>query len=562
MRFTISNKMITGFIVIALLLGLVSAFSHYYLQKVDDSYLDLVNRRTKILSNSKDMRSSTLQQMSSLRDYLLTQSQDGLNRYTQANANLTEQITATVNMVKRDTDKTDLNKLNTLNQQLKKSADQVATLAVTNKEAAVKLASSETILIGREMETLANQIAENQQKLVDEGSAENSLMVESVKRTVLIISVFSFILAIVIGYLISRIISKPIVFIANAAKQIASGDLTLKEIKVKNRDEVGELADSFNQMVTNLRSLILQVRTSAENVTASSEELTSSAHQTHIAAEQIATAIQEVAAGADKQVQSVTESVHAVNEMSASAQQISIHAQSVSFTTSEAAEKSLEGKQAIQKVIHQMNFIHQTIENLSGIIKGLSDRSQDIEEIVEIITGIAARTNILALNASIEAARAGEQGKGFAVVASEIRKLAEQSSHSSQQIANLISTIQQETHQAAQSMEAGSKEVNEGMLVVHIAGTSFEHIEQSVLKVVTQIQEVSAAAEQMSASTEQVGNSMNYISKIVEESTTEIRHVSASTEEQLASMEEVFSSASSMTEMSEQLQNQIVRFTL
>ncbi|WP_187274464.1 methyl-accepting chemotaxis protein [Paenibacillus sp. N3.4] len=560
MKLNIGMKIISGFLIIAILLGIVSLLSLYYLREIDDSYSDLIDRRERILSNSKDMRASTLQQMSSLRDFLLTQNKEGLDKLNQADNDLMELITSTSNLVRRDVDKNDLNKLKELEQQFKKGADQVISLIKVNKEAAIKLANSEVIPIGREIEDLSRKIAEAQQKLVDESSNNNTLMVESIKTTILIISILAFILAILIGLFVSRLISKPIVQIANSAKRIASGDLTLENMKVRSRDEVGELADSFNQMVINLRNLILQVSMSVEHVASSSEELTASAEQTNTATEQICSAIQEVASGTEKQIESMTESVQAVREMSAVAQKIAINAQNVSSTASEAADKSFEGNQAIQKVDIQMNFIHQTIKDLAEVIKGLGDRSQDIGEIVRMITDIASQTNLLALNASIEAARAGEQGRGFAVVANEIRKLAEQSSQSSQQIADLISTIQQETNTATQSMEAGIKEVNEGILVVNIAGTSFDHIEQSVHKVVTQIQEVAIAAQQMSASTEQADSSMNYIFNIVEESASGIQHISASTEEQLAAMEEVFSSASSLSKIAGELQNHIGRF--
>ncbi|OCT13436.1 hypothetical protein A8709_17670 [Paenibacillus pectinilyticus] len=560
MVFTIGRKLLSGFLAITLLLGLVSSISLYYLQKIDKSYSDLIDRRVLILSNSKDMRAITLQQMSSLRDYLLSQNKEGLDRFAQANANLSTLLQTTLDLVRRDVDKKDLQTLSELNQQFKAGSDQVIALMATNKDAALKLATSNVIPMGREMENLANAIAEGQQKLVNEGGASNTIMVDSIRRIVLIISIVAFVGAIVLAVIISKLISKPIVRVANSAKRIASGDLTLDKLNVKNRDEVGELAVSFNQMVINLRTLIHQVTTSTEHVAVSSEEMTASAQQTNVAAEQIASSIQQVVTGTDKQVQRVAETVQAVHDMSSNAEQIASHAQSVSASASDAADKSHEGNQAIQQVVAQMTFIQKTIEDLSGIITGLRQRSQDIGEIVGMITSIASQTNLLALNASIEAARAGEQGKGFAVVASEIRKLAEQSSLSSNQIANLIATIQNETEHAAQSMADGIKEVNEGMLVVHVAGTSFEHIEQSVQKVVTQIQEVAAAAEQMSANTEQIGYAMDYISQIVEESASGIQHVSASTEEQLASMEEVLSSSTSLSKMAENLQDQLLRF--
>ncbi|WP_239619031.1 methyl-accepting chemotaxis protein [Cohnella mopanensis] len=560
MRITIGKKMISAFLSIAVLFGVVSGLSLFYLKKIDDSYSDLINRRVQILSNTKDMRASTLQQMSSLRDFLLSQNKDGLDRIDESNKQLSNLISVTLKLVHRDADINQLQNLNELGLQFKKGADQVISLEGKNNEEATKLAASDVIPLGRQMEKLANEIADGQQKLVDEGGKENSLMVDSIRTTVMILSIILFLTALAIGYIISRLISKPIVHIANAAKRIASGDLTSEKMNVKSRDELGEMAESFNRMSQNLRDLILQVGMSAKNVAISSEELTASAEQTNLATLQISSTIQEVASGADNQVKSVNESVQAVNEMSEGAQQIAINAQSVSSSASEAADNSLEGNQAIEQVVNQMNFIHQTIEDLSEVINRLGERSQDIGEIVGFITDIASQTNLLALNASIEAARAGEQGRGFAVVASEIRKLAEQSTQSSQQIAELIASIQQETIAAAQSMEVGTKEVNEGIRVVSRAGTSFEHIQQSVHKVVTQIQEVAAAAQEMSASTEQVGSSMNYISTIVEESATGMQQVSAFTEEQIASAEEVFSSASSLSKMAEQLRDQIGKF--
>ncbi|MNO45752.1 Methyl-accepting chemotaxis protein McpA [compost metagenome] len=560
MRFTIGKKIISAFISIAVLFGIVSGLSLFYLKKIDDSNSDIISRGEQILSNSKDMRASTLQQMSSLRDFLLIQSNDGLDRLDESNKQLSELINATLRLVQRDVDKNQLQKLNEIGLQFKKGTDQVISLEGTNIEAAIKLASSDVIPLGREMEKLANEIADGQQKLVDEDIKENELMVDSVRTTVLIISIILFLTALTIGYFISRLISKPIVHISYAVKRIASGDLTLEKMDVKSRDEIGELADSFNQMVQNIRSLILLVGMSAKYVATSSEELTASAKGTNRVTQQISSTILEVASGADNQVKSVNESVQAVNEISEGTQQIAINAQSVSSSASQAADNSLKGNQAIQQVVDQMNFIHQTIEEISGVINRLGERSQDIGEITEFITNIASQTNLLALNASIEAARAGEQGRGFAIVASEIRKLAEQSTRSSQQIAKLIANIQQETIAAAQFMEVGTKEVNKGIRLVSKAGISFEHIQQSVHKVVTQIQEVAAASQEMSASTEQIGSSMKYISSIVEESALGMQQVSSFTEEQIASSEEVFTSASSLSKMADQLRDQIGKF--
>jgi len=560
MRLTIGKKLIGGFLMVSILLGIVSAVSIYYFYKIDKSYDDLISRREIILSNSKDIRSDTLQQMSSLRDYLLTQSEEGLERYNQANSNQAAVIDSTLGLVKREEDANNLQRLAALSEQFKTKSDEVFALIKTDKAAAVKLAASDVIPIGREMESLSKQIVDGQRTLVDTISKDTSVMADSVSQTVLILSVIAFVCAILIGLVASIHISRPVVRLANLAKRIAAGDLNSEAVKVKNRDEVGELAHSFNDMSANLRHLIFQIGTSAQQVAASSEELTASAEQTNKATEQINFAVQEVAAGTDNQVNSVTEGTQSVNELSIGAQQIADNAQSVSYLAAEAVDKSLSGSNAILTAVEQMNSIQETMNGLSSVIKGLGQHTEHIGQIVQFITDIASQTNLLALNASIEASRAGEHGRGFAVVASEIRKLAEQSTRSSHQITEYISTIQQETMTAVRSMESGTGEVAEGIRVVHVAGASFAEIQQAVQQVAAQIQDVAASAQQMSSSTEQVVDSMNYISGVAQETASGMKDVSAVTEEQFASMEEITASAASLSRMAEQLQETIGRF--
>lgn len=210
----------------------------------------------------------------------------------------------------------------------------------------------------------------------------------------------------------------------------------------------------------------------------------------------------------------------------------------------------------------QMQLIHSTVNEIAGIVKRLGDSSQEIGQIVQVITDIAQQTNLLSLNAAIEAARAGEQGRGFAVVADEVRKLAEESAKSAQQIEQLITTIQTESHTAVLSMEKGTKEVALGIEVVNEAGSSFVQISESVAQVASKIQEVQAYSQQMTASTEQAVYLIEQISKVAENSADGTQNVSAATEEQLAAVEQVSSSAESLARVAEKLQDQVRKFTL
>ncbi len=369
-----------------------------------------------------------------------------------------------------------------------------------------------------------------------------------------------FITAIAIGTILTLNITRPLIRISDSTRRVANGDLTVDELKLKNRDEIGDLARSFNQMVRNTHNLIHQVNVSAGQVVSYAEELTASAEQTGKAAEQIAKSIQEVAIGSENQANNADSSSKAINEMSAGIQQIAVHAGQVSHTSVGASDKAAEGNKAIQTAGKQIRSINETVHGLAVTIKALGERSNEIGQITGVITGIAAQTNLLALNAAIEAARAGEHGSGFAVVAHEVRKLAEQSAQSAEQIAELIAGIQDETKKAVYTMETVTREVTEGIGVVHTAGESFEVIQRSVEDVANQIEEVSSAVQQMSAGAEQVVQSIHLIAQAAEEAAATTQNVSALTEEQMASIEDITSSSHSLSGMAEELRMLIGKF--
>jgi methyl-accepting chemotaxis protein len=386
--------------------------------------------------------------------------------------------------------------------------------------------------------------------------------VTALNSNIAVIVVIVSALVIAIAFAVSLRITRPIKEVATVTKRISDGELTVEPLRIRTQDEIGQLSRAVNAMVENLRTIIQQVNASAENLAASAEELTVNAEHTSKATEQIATTIQEVAYGAERQVQSVEESVRAIQEVSSGVQQIAASAENAADSALRASQIAIDGNQTIQTVAQQMQSINETVNQIARIVKRLGDSSQEIGQIVQVITDIAEQTNLLSLNAAIEAARAGEQGRGFAVVANEVRKLAEQSAQSAQQIEQLILAIQQESDLAVQSMEKGTKEVALGIEVVNEAGKSFEQIQDSVTHTADQIQKVKDHSRQMTAGTEQVVQLVTQIAEVAENSAEGTQSVSAATEEQLASMEEVTSSASSLARIAEELQTHVKRFKI
>ncbi|WP_449537820.1 methyl-accepting chemotaxis protein [Ferdinandcohnia sp. Marseille-Q9671] len=378
--------------------------------------------------------------------------------------------------------------------------------------------------------------------------------------TFIVVAIFIFI-GLILAIIIVRSITKPLSILVDVTDKVSNGDLT-QTIQVKNNDELGKLGNSFNKMLLSLRELITHVGEKSELLAASSEQLSASSEQNSQATEQVANAITEVAAGTDEQLAMMKETNEVIIEMSKGIQQIKGNTQHVSETATEAMGVVSTGEKSIKQSIEQMQIINESVENLGTIVDTLGKRSDEINQIVNVISEIASQTNLLALNAAIEAARAGEHGKGFAVVADEVRKLAEQSAKSTDTIRELIGSIQNDTKLAVESMNKGTVETEKGIQVVNGAGESFRRIQQFVDHVTSQIQEVSASIEQMAVGAGQVVETVAQVDEISSRNTAQTQDVSAATEEQLASMQEIASSAASLSYMAEELQEAVKKFRL
>ncbi|REE67311.1 methyl-accepting chemotaxis protein [Paenibacillus taihuensis] len=359
------------------------------------------------------------------------------------------------------------------------------------------------------------------------------------KEFIILLCLVTLVVTMGIALLLSRSLSYPIKALTFAAEQLAKGDFTVGALTENREDELGDLARSFNHFVSRMRHLVTQTNHTVNLVATSSEELKLKLRSSGESTERAAMQMQELAIGSERQVGDLDTSRTTITEMSGGIQQIAASIQEVSYSATEASELSSEGTRAIESAVTQMEAIHSTVEELSSVIEGLGHRSSEIGNIVNVITDISTRTNLLSLNAAIEAARAGEQGRGFAIVASEVRKLAEQSANSAKQIGLIISGIQHETERAASTMEHSTREVREGMTVIHEAGHSFTRIHQAVTLVADSTQEVAAAVEELSAGSEQIVSAISSIADLSEASLTLTQDVVAASDEQLAATDEI-----------------------
>jgi methyl-accepting chemotaxis protein len=234
----------------------------------------------------------------------------------------------------------------------------------------------------------------------------------------------------------------------------------------------------------------------------------------------------------------------------------------VSDLAVDTALLAAEGGVIINQTVEQIERLEGHVAHAAESMRELNSHSSRIGEILAHIGEVAGQTNLLALNASIEAARAGEHGKGFAVVALEIRKLAERSKASSEEIAEILHAIGDRTQTLSATLDVSASEARESTSLANSSGESFKSILDAVGQVSSQVQEVSAASEQMSASSQQIAASLEELARIAQTSAGHSQQVAAASEEQLASVEEVAGAAEQLRTLASDLGVAVSRFTV
>ncbi len=422
-------------------------------------------------------------------------------------------------------------------------------------------------------------------------------------RVVLGVAALALLLGLVMSALLARAFSRPVVAAAAAAHRLAEGDLTAEELRVRSRDEVGQMAEAFNKMVRDLREMLHRVRVATQQVAGASETMMAAAEQTAHANAEISAAIREVARGASEQTasaeeaaevmeklrqvvdqiargaqtqaQGVNQALQIINEMTQAINQVAGLAQDVSEAAARSLKVAEEGGIAVRQTVDGMAEIKATAMQAAERVRELGGKSQQIGEIVAVINDIADQTNLLALNAAIEAARAGEHGKGFAVVAEEVRRLAERSARATGEIAELVESIQRGVEAAVSAMDAMTRKVESGAELAAGVGAALDHILQAMRQTNGHAQNISAAAEELAASTGEVVSAAANVAAITEQnsSATEemaafsarvaevVRNVAAVSHKTAQAAEEVSSSAEAVSTSAEEIRGNIAALT-
>jgi len=300
-------------------------------------------------------------------------------------------------------------------------------------------------------------------------------------------------------------------------EKFSKGDLTANIKIEKDGDDIAKLFNGFNLTVSNIKNMINQVREAVEATASASTQISSSA--------------EEMAAGAQEQSSQTSEVAAAMEEMSRTVVETASNATAAAEASREASEKAQEGGGKLVASKKGMENIVNSTDEVGKKITSLATKTEQIGAIAQVIDDIADQTNLLALNAAIEAARAGEHGRGFAVVADEVRKLAENTTKATKEIAETIKAIQLEAKEATSSTKEAQEAVKNGLQLNEEVGEVLSQILASVENVTMQINQVAAASEEQSATAEQVSTNIEAINNVANESATGVQQIASASED-------------------------------
>ena len=282
------------------------------------------------------------------------------------------------------------------------------------------------------------ELQQVQEENLADTRAELEKFEANTSKLLILLTIVAIIIGILISYFIGKSISNPIQKVTKGLEEISNGNLAVEPIIIKNKDEVGTMAKTFNKMSSDLQQIVSSVRDSSMQLAANAEELSASSEESLASSQMVAKSAEEQMVASEQQVKHMESSMNSMEGLKHGVSEIASSNDEMLQATDGVQTLVTKGSSVVSEVANQMETIHTTFTETTEIMKDMAKHSDEIQNITSLITDISEQTNLLALNAAIEAARAGEYGKGFAVVAEEVRKLAEQSKNSASEIESMV----------------------------------------------------------------------------------------------------------------------------
>ncbi len=416
---------------------------------------------------------------------------------------------------------------------------------------AIAVASVVTVSAGSY--SISAQLAEKM-----DGAAANQFLAALTTQTIVLGAVVNTGVG-AFAFFMARKITKPIIKATEIATRISQGDLMIS-VRSSSSDEIGRLLNVEGQMASNLKNILSEVRVAAESVSSNAQQIAASGNELNSSVQQIASTVDQISRGSESQAQGLTKSKQIIEQLSSTMDDLATSAIESAEITRKVGSLSERGAESAKEAGERMNNIIRVTNDSAQKVRELAQKTSEITAVLDVIKQIADQTNLLALNAAIEAARAGEAGRGFAVVADEVRRLAESSAKSSEEIDTKLKQIQENAQAVVTDIETSASEVNQGRLVIESSLKALDEIASEIKNVSDTVKKLSDAAQSEVSKVKAVSANASEIAAVAEQNAAATEEASAAVEQQTAQTQEIAGAANQMTELAAQLQKLVSQF--
>lgn len=552
-----------SFSVLIFLIVVITGFSYFQLSGVNNTYTKMINLELEEIYITSELQNNIFKQGNNVRQFALEPTNENLKLVENSMNPIEENIQQLESMAKTEiiVNKVKLLKQNQylVNEVIDKM---LKAIAEQDNNELLDLLTGDFKEVDNQFGIVTLDILNILKERFESSSVETNKNVKDTVFLLIIISIISILIACIIIYIFNKTVSKPLRRMVSAAKRIADGELSVDNIVVHTKDEIGQLSEAFNLMKKSLNKVISICQENTLDLSAISQQLSAS---TNIVAENsnsVATNIEEMSVSTNHAASSSKETLEAMEQSSNGITDIVKSTQSIHEQAINTSELAVQGSTKLQLAKQQMNVIYNSAKETAQLIQKLSTQSKEIQNITQVITHITDQTNLLALNATIEAARAGEHGKGFAVVAEEVKKLAEQSKTSADSIVQLTTNILLETENVEGSMQEGITNIEKGVLTIDESNQMFSGIIDTFEDMTNKLANISVVTEQISSSTIKVTSVANGLNSNLTDLAKGSESITQQVEEQAATLQEIHSVSEVISEKSSLLAEAISHFQL
>lgn len=370
------------------------------------------------------------------------------------------------------------------------------------------------------------------------------------------------IVAVLLVVFLQKGTAKPIRLLSKKLAVIAEKDLTDTVVKVKSKDEIGDLAYVFNAMSNNLKEVLGQASSVSTQIENSFQEVTDNVESNAKGSENISRTVRDILDKINTQNEESRMVMNNISDISEISGRIQHNAENILVSANHSINGADQGNQKLEDYTVQLSALNDAMQGITQIVNELTSSTQQMNEIVNTISDISDETNLLSLNASIEAARAGEAGRGFAVVAVQIQKLADSSKDSAAEIGNIITNVQTRTMNMADEMKQGLAQLEKGNAIAQETKESFEEIKESIAEVDVRVQEIVSNVQRLLEAVTCTSRNMDTIDVIMQDTSQITQGIADTVNTQTANLEELTATMTVLSEITEQLKATLEQFKL